>query len=62
MQEILAKASGEKTRVERVRLSYFFTGPKDPTKTEKEQIDGALDRLRERLHSLLDEGVKILWE
>jgi len=62
MQEILAKASDEKTRVERVRLSSFFTGPKDPTKTEKEQIDEALDRLRERLHSLLDEGVKILWE
>jgi hypothetical protein len=62
MQEILAKASNEKIRVERVKLSAFFTGPKDPTKTEKEQVDAALERLREHLHSLLEEGVKILWE
>jgi len=62
MQEILAKAGGETARVERIKLASFFTGPKDPDKTEKEQIDAALERLRERLYSLLDEGVKILWE
>ena len=62
MQEILAKASNESARVERVKLSSFFTGPKDPSKTEKEQVDLSLERLRERIHSLLDEGVKILWE
>lgn len=62
MQEILAKANGQQTRVERIRLSSFFAGPKDPTMTEKQQIDAALDRLREHLHSLLEEGVKILWE
>jgi hypothetical protein len=62
MQEVLAKASDEKATVERVRLSSFFTGPKDPTKTEREQIDEALDRLRERLYSLIDKGVRILWE
>jgi hypothetical protein len=62
MQEILAKASNEQARVERVKLSSFFTGPKDPAKTEKEQVDLSLERLRVRIHSLLDEGVKILWE
>jgi hypothetical protein len=62
MQEVLAKALDATRRVERVRLSSFFTGPKDPTKTEKQQIDEAVDRLRARIHALLDEGVKILWE
>jgi hypothetical protein len=62
MQEILVKAGDEKTRVERVKLSSFFTGPKDPDKSEKENIDAALDRLRNHVYDLLDEGVKILWE
>ena len=62
MQEILVKAGDEKTRVERVKLSSFFTGPKDPDKSEKENIDAALERLRNHVYDLLDEGVKILWE
>jgi hypothetical protein len=62
MQELLAKGADDQARIERVKVSSFFTGPKDPTKTEREQIDEALGRLRERLHTLLDEGVKILWE
>jgi len=62
MQELLAKATDDQARIERIKLASFFTGPKDPAKTEKQQIDEALDRLREHLHTLLDEGVKILWE
>jgi hypothetical protein len=62
MQEIVIKAGDETIRVERVKLSSFFTGPKDPDKSEKENIDAALDRLRNHLYDLLDEGVKILWE
>jgi hypothetical protein len=62
MQEILAKASAGNARVERVKLAAFFTGPRDPDKTDKEHIDAALERLREHLYGLLDEGVQILWE
>ena len=62
MQEIVAKAGDEEVQVERVKLSSFFTGPKDPEKSEKQQIDNALDRLREHLHDLIDKGLKILWE
>jgi hypothetical protein len=62
MQEILARAAAGKARVVRVKLAAFFTGPRDPDKTEKQHIDAALERLREHLYGLLDEGVKIIWE
>jgi hypothetical protein len=62
MQEILTKAAGGQARIERIKLASFFTGLRDSTKTERQQVDEALQRLGERLHSLLDEGVKILWE
>jgi hypothetical protein len=62
IQEIFAEDGDEKVRVVRIKLSSFFTGPKNPDKTEKEQIDAALDHLRNHLYSLLDEGVKIFWE
>jgi replicative DNA helicase len=62
MQEILARAAAGNARVVRVKLAAFFTGPRDPDKTEKQHIDAALERLREHLYGLLDEGVKIIWE
>jgi len=62
MMEILARGGDEKVKVQRVRVSDFFTGPKDPQRSEKENIEASLERLREHVYSLLDEGVKIIWE
>ena len=54
IQSILAP--GE--HVERVKLSQFFT----ETFESKQEIDDAVERLREYLLKLLDEGVKIILE
>lgn len=61
MREILAKAGGGAARVERVRLADFFTA-RDPDKTDRENIEASLKRLQERVYSLLEEGVRIVWE
>ena len=62
VQELIARTDDKGARLERIRLADFFTGQRNPEKTEKQNIDDALDKLRERLYGLLDEGVKILWE
>ena len=47
-----------KEKVERVRLSEFFT----ETLESEQAVEKAIERLREHLLKLVDEGVKIILE
>ena len=57
--ELLA-ASGKKTgaRVERVRVLEFFNTALD----SKDSVDAAIERLRQHLQKLVDEGARIILE
>ena len=45
-----------------VRPAKFFITGRDPEKSDKEKFDAALERLREHVYGLFDEGAKVIWE
>jgi intracellular sulfur oxidation DsrE/DsrF family protein len=58
LQELTTPADQKQTRVERVRVSDFFGGVLD----NDESINSAVERFREHLLKLIDEGAKIIVE
>ncbi|MCI0601822.1 BREX system P-loop protein BrxC [bacterium] len=62
IQEIVAAAGGSEEDIARVQLASFFTGPKDPEKSEIENVKASIERLQEYLFNLLEQGKKIIWE
>lgn len=58
LQELTTSADQKQTRVERVRVSEFFGGVLD----NDESINSAVERFREHLLKLIDEGAKIIVE
>ncbi|MBI3948942.1 MAG: BREX system P-loop protein BrxC [Acidobacteria bacterium] len=58
VQELTAPAEEQGPRIERVRLAEFFTVPLD----SEESVNEALERLREYLHKLVAQGVRIILE
>lgn len=59
VQELTApKDSGDGLKIERIRLAEFFSTALD----SEASVDEALNRLREHLHKLVAEGVKIVVE
>jgi hypothetical protein len=58
VQELTTPAEETGSRVERVRLAEFFTEPLD----SEESVNEALERLREHLHKLIAQGIRIVLE
>ena len=58
LQELTTSTDQKQTRVERVRVSEFFTGVLDDDKA----INSAVERFREHLLKLVDEGARIIVE
>jgi len=62
LQRLAAEARDEGVRTVRVRPAGFFISGRDPDKSDRDNFDAALERLRQHVYSLLDEGVKVIWE
>ena len=62
LQRLAAEAGQEGVRTVTVRPAKFFITGRDPEKSDKENFDAALERLREHVYGLFDEGAKVIWE
>jgi len=58
VQELTAPTEEQGLRVERVKLAEFFTTTLD----SEESVNEAIERLRDYLHKLVAQGVRIILE